>query len=100
MQQGENGEEPAQRVSHVSLHHLPPNAQEDESHQAECLQTECSASLDTTWKPGHFVFLNGQSKIQKYFKVQEFTTKNFLVLELLKYHIIPIGVFKIVTKLL
>lgn len=33
------------------LHHLPPNAQTDESHQAECLETDGSACLHPAGEP-------------------------------------------------
>lgn len=33
------------------LHHLPPNAQTDESHQAECLDTDSSACLHPAGEP-------------------------------------------------
>lgn len=51
MQQRENSKEPAQSVSHMLLHHLPPNAQTDESHQAECLETDSSACLHPAGEP-------------------------------------------------
>lgn len=53
MEHGEDSEELTQRVSHVLLHHLPPDAQTDESHQAECLQTDDGARLHPTREPAH-----------------------------------------------
>lgn len=51
MEQGEDSEELTQRVSHVLLHHLPPDAQTDESHQAERLQADDDARLHATGEP-------------------------------------------------
>lgn len=51
VQQRENGKEPTQSISHMLLHHLPPNAQADESHQAERLETDGSASLHPAGEP-------------------------------------------------
>lgn len=51
MQQRENGKESTQSVSHMLLHHLPPNAQTDESHQAERLETDGGASLHPAGEP-------------------------------------------------
>lgn len=53
MQQRENGEEATQSVSHVLLHHLPPDAQTDESHQAECLEADGGACLHPAGEPEH-----------------------------------------------
>lgn len=33
------------------LHHLPPDAQADKSHQAECLETNSSARLHPAGEP-------------------------------------------------
>lgn len=51
MELRENSKEPMQSVSHMLLHHLPPNAQTDESHQAERLETDDSACLHPAGKP-------------------------------------------------
>lgn len=51
MEQGEDSEELTQRVSHVLLHHLPPDAQTDERHQAECLQADDGARLHPAGEP-------------------------------------------------
>ena len=51
MQQRENSKEATQSVSHMLLHHLPPDAQTDESHQAECLETDSSACLHPAGEP-------------------------------------------------
>lgn len=51
MQQRENSKEPTQSVGHMLLHHLPPNAQTDESHQAESLETDSSACLHPAGEP-------------------------------------------------
>lgn len=51
MQKRENGKEATQSVSHMLLHHLLPNAQTDESHQAECLDTDSSARLHPAGEP-------------------------------------------------
>lgn len=53
MEQGEDSEELTQRVSHVLLHHLPPDAQTDESHQADRLQADDSARLHPAGEPAH-----------------------------------------------
>lgn len=53
VQQGEDGKEAAQRVSHVLLHHLPPYTQADESHQAECLETYHGSCLPSAGEPEH-----------------------------------------------
>lgn len=51
MQQRENSKEATQSVSHMLLYHLPPNAQTDEGHQAESLETDSGASLHPTGEP-------------------------------------------------
>ncbi len=51
MQQRENSKEATQSVSHMLLHHLPPNAQTDKSHQAECLETDSRACLHPAGEP-------------------------------------------------
>jgi len=51
MQQRENCKEAPQSVSHMLLHHLPPDAQTDESHQAECFETDGSACLHPAGEP-------------------------------------------------
>lgn len=53
MQQRENGKKTLQGVSHMLLHHLPPDAETDESHQAECLETDSSACLHPAGEPGY-----------------------------------------------
>lgn len=53
LEQGEDSEELTQRVSHVLLHHLPPDAQADESHQAERLQADDGARLHPAGEPAH-----------------------------------------------
>lgn len=51
VQQRENSKELTQSVSHMLLHHLPSDAQTDESHQAERLEADGSASLHSAGKP-------------------------------------------------
>lgn len=51
MQQREDGKEASQSVSHMLLHHLPPDAQTDESHQAERLEADCGACLHPAGEP-------------------------------------------------
>lgn len=53
MEQSEDGKELTQCISHVLLHHLPPDAQTDESHQAERLQADDGTRLHPAGEPAH-----------------------------------------------
>lgn len=51
MQQRENRKEAMQSISHMLLHHFPPDAQTDESHEAEGLDADGGACLHPTGEP-------------------------------------------------
>lgn len=50
IQEGKNCKELTQRVGHMLLHHFPPDAQTNESDQAERLQVDNSASVHPAGK--------------------------------------------------
>lgn len=64
IQEGKNCKELTQRVSHMLLHHLPPDAETNESNQAERLQADNStcvhpagkAKADRTFKDKYYIF--------------------------------------------
>lgn len=50
VQEGKNCKELTQSVRHMLLHHLPPDAQTNESNQAERLQADNSACVHPAGK--------------------------------------------------